>query len=203
MVRCHLPPRGAGTPRSFISCAMALMETKPALRSLRIVGPRVSARTSAARLIGSATRLSILTTVLRCQRPPRAVGIPLRFNSPANSRWVTKPPAMSCRMVEAKAAAREFAARLLPEGPRPRGAVSPWVNSIGPSWPDFGALSRQQPVLRLCRRSRACSGGQLLARPVLKQTAGRAAHQVDARAGEAADAYVGPDRLHRLVWHRH
>jgi hypothetical protein len=144
----HTSTPGSGTgctdgiSQNVLSCdarPMAdLMETKPALRSLRIVGPRVSARTSAARLIGSATRLSILTTVVRCQLPPRAVGIPLRFNSPASSRWETKPAAMSCRMVEAKAAARESAARLLPEGlcfPRLRGAVSPWVNSIGPSWP--------------------------------------------------------------------
>ena len=158
MVRCHLPPRGAGIPRSFNSCAMALMETKPALRSLRIVGPRVSARTSAARLIGSPTRLSILTTVVRCQLPPRAVGIPLRFNSPANSRWETKPAAMSCRKAEAKAAAREFAARLLPEGlclPRLRGAVSPWVNSIGPSWPHIGGQGRQRLSVKIVS---SCSG---------------------------------------------
>ena len=85
MVRCHLPPRGVGIPRSFNSRAMALMETKPALRSLRIVEPRLSARMSAARLfpnpslilapLGSPRRLSILTTVLRCHLPPAAPGI--------------------------------------------------------------------------------------------------------------------------------
>jgi hypothetical protein len=109
VVRRHLPPRGAAIPRSFNSPAMALMETKPALRSLRIVGPRDSARTSAARLfsnpllipppLGSATRLSILTTVVRCQLPPRAVAIPLRFNSFASSCWETRPAAISVRMV--------------------------------------------------------------------------------------------------------
>jgi hypothetical protein len=51
VVRCHMPPRGGSIRRSFNSHAMALMETKPALRSLRIVGPRVSARTSAARFM--------------------------------------------------------------------------------------------------------------------------------------------------------
>ena len=47
-------------------------------------------------------------------------------------------------MVEAKAAARESAARLFPEElclARLRGAVSPWVNSIGPSWLHFDGLS--------------------------------------------------------------
>jgi len=148
MVRCHLPPRGVGISRSFNSRAMALMETKPAFRSLRIVGPKASARASAACLVASSLlilplpnvinprRVSILTTVVRCQLPPRAVGIPLRFNSRANSRWETKPNAMSCRMVEAKAAARESAARLTASAPSPllRDEVSRRTCSIGPSW---------------------------------------------------------------------
>jgi hypothetical protein len=127
VVRRHLPPRGAAIPRSFNSPAMALMETKPALRSLRIVGPRVSARTSAARLfsnsslilppLSSATRLSNLATVVRCQLPPRAVIIPLRFISFASSRWETKPAAISVRMVGSKASAWASAARLFAEAP--------------------------------------------------------------------------------------
>ena len=53
VVRCHLPPCGVAISRSFNSRAMPLMETKPALRSLRIVGRRASARTSATRLVAS------------------------------------------------------------------------------------------------------------------------------------------------------
>jgi hypothetical protein len=48
---------------------------------------------------GSPRRLSILTTVVRCQLPPRAVAIPLRFNSFASSCWETRPAAISVRMV--------------------------------------------------------------------------------------------------------
>ncbi len=118
MVRCHLPPRGVGIPRSFNSPAMALTETKPAFRSLRIVGPKASARMSATRLLISpllipscpdvsrSRRRTILSTVLRCHLPPKAVGIPLRFNSFASPRWETKPAAMSLRMVGSKARAR-------------------------------------------------------------------------------------------------
>jgi hypothetical protein len=89
-------------------------------------------------------RLTILQTVVRCQLPPRAVGIPLRFNSFASSRWETKPAAISCRMVEAKAAARESAARLFVEAlctPRPRDDVTPLTCSMGPSWPNLDVLS--------------------------------------------------------------
>src|SRR5260370_27307215 len=57
-------------------------------------------------------RVSILRRVVRGRRPPRAVGTALRFNSFASSCWQTKPAAISFRMVEAKAAARESAARL-------------------------------------------------------------------------------------------
>ena len=48
LVRCHLAPCAVGIARSFNSRVMASMETKPALRSLLIVGPRAEARTSAA-----------------------------------------------------------------------------------------------------------------------------------------------------------
>jgi hypothetical protein len=58
----------------------------------------------------------ILQTVVPCQLPPRAVGTPLRFNSSASVRRDTKPAAISFRMVEAKARARESAARLFVEG---------------------------------------------------------------------------------------
>jgi hypothetical protein len=88
VVKCHLPPRAVGIPRSFNSRAMAWMETKPAFRRLRIVGPKASARTSATRLpgspllippfpdVGMRRRVSILATVLRCHLPPPAPGIP-------------------------------------------------------------------------------------------------------------------------------
>ncbi len=156
VVRCHLPPRAVAIPRSFNSRAMAWMETKPAFRSLRIVGPRVSARTSATRLLASPSliptcsdmsrrrRVSILITVLRCHLPPAAVGIPLRFNSFASARWETKPAAISSRMVGNKARARWSAARLPPNAqctPRVLGEVSPRTRCIGPSWPGLDALS--------------------------------------------------------------
>ena len=152
MVICHLPPRGVGIPRSFNSRAMALMETKPALRSLRIVGPRASARTSAARLlvnplsipscpdVSRSRRRSVLSTVLRCQLLPRAVAIPLRFNSFASSRWETKPAAISVRMVGSKASAWASAAHLFAKAPL-RDAISSPACSIEPSWPDFAVLS--------------------------------------------------------------
>jgi hypothetical protein len=147
-----LPPRAVGISLSFNSRAMALTETTPAFRSLRIVDPKASARTSATRLLVrpllqlpdviKPSRVSILTTVVRCQLPPRAVGILLRFNSSASSRWETKPAAISSRMVGTKARARESAARLPANAPcrlRLLGEVSPHTGSIGPSWPDFDA----------------------------------------------------------------
>ena len=85
-------------------------------------------------------RVSVLPTVLRCQIPPLAVDIPLRFNSFASARWETKPAAISFRMVGSKARARASAARLPANAPctRPlRGEVFPLTGSIGPSWPDF------------------------------------------------------------------
>jgi hypothetical protein len=146
-----LPPRAVGIPRSFNSRAMPVMETMPAFRSLRIVGRRASARTSATRLIGSATRRSVLRTVLRCQLPPRALAIPLRFNSFASSRWETKPAAISFRMVGSKASAWVSAPRLLANAPcisRLLGEVSPRTGSIGRLWP---RLTSRRPMLRLCR----------------------------------------------------
>jgi len=154
LVGCHLPVSAVGISRSFNSRAMALRVTGPCAWSARIRGARASARASAAWLLASPIlilplvikprRVSILQTVVRCQLPPRAVATPLRFNSFASSRWETKPAAISCRMVEAKAAAREFAARLPANGPgitRLRDEVLPRPCSIGPSWPDPDVLS--------------------------------------------------------------
>jgi hypothetical protein len=160
LLRCHLPPRAVGIPRSFNSRAMALMETKPAFLSLRIVGPKASARTSATRLLASPDvswprRVSTRTTVVRCHLPPTAPGIPLRFNSFAIPRWETKPAAISSRIVGSKARARASAARLPPNAPclsRLPGEVSPRTGSIGPSWPGFDTaadvkiMSRRGPV---------------------------------------------------------
>ena len=146
LVRCHLPPHAVGISLSFNSRVMASMETKPAFRRLRIVGAKASARTSAGRLLCQPLvrvarvvrprRVSTLKTVVRCQLPPRAAGIPLRFNSSASESWETKPAAISSRMVEARAAARESAACLTanpPCRPRRRDEVSPLTCSIGPS----------------------------------------------------------------------
>jgi hypothetical protein len=153
---CHLPPRAVGISRSFNSRAIALNETRPVAWSARIVEARALARASAACLVAcpmlilplpdviKPRRVSILTTVVRCQLPPKTVGIPLRFNSPANSRWERKPASRSCRMVEAKAAARESAARLFVEAPctRPRDDVAPLNCSIGQTWPDLEVPSQ-------------------------------------------------------------
>jgi|SRR5580704_1819030 hypothetical protein len=143
----HLPPLAVAIPRSSNSRAMALLETMPALRSSRIVERKASVRTSAACLfafplltipfpdVTSPKCVSTLTTVVYCHLPPRAVGIPLRFNSPASDRRDTKPAALSSRMVGTKTRARDSAARLLanaPCNPRLRRDVSPC--SIGPSW---------------------------------------------------------------------
>jgi hypothetical protein len=68
--------------------------------------------------------------------------MPLRFNSPASDRRDTKPAAITSRMIETKAPARESAARLpanAPCSPRLLGEVPPRTRSIGPSWPDFDA----------------------------------------------------------------
>ena len=157
VVRRHLPPRAVGTPRSFNSRAMALMETMPAFRSLRIVGRRASARRSATRLLVSSLlvlprcdisrsrRVSIRVTAVRCHLPPPAAGIPLRFNSFASPRWETKPAAISFRMVGSKARARESAARLLANArciSHLLGEGSPRSRSIGQSWPDLAVLSQ-------------------------------------------------------------
>jgi hypothetical protein len=142
---CHLRSRAVGISRSFNSNTMALTETKPALRSFRIVEAKALARTSEACLCHSPLlivpfvirprRASTLATVVRCHLPPRRVGISLRFNSFA---------AISSRRVEAKARAREFAARLPakePSIPFLRDDVCPRAIFIGPSWPDFDGLS--------------------------------------------------------------
>jgi len=153
LVRCHLPPRAVDISRLFNSRAMALMETKPALRSLRIVGPK--ARTSATRLLASPLlilplpdvirpkRASILTTAVRCKIPPRAAGIPLWFSAFTSALWDTKPAAISFRMVEANARARVSAACLLSEAPCPRrlDEVFPRTFSIRTLWPDFNVIS--------------------------------------------------------------
>jgi hypothetical protein len=96
-------------------------------------------------------RSIILLIVVRCQLPPRTVGIPLRFNSFASSRWETKPAAISFRMVEAKTAARKSAARLFVEAlctPRPWDEVPLLTCSIGPSWPGFDVRRRVKNVSR-------------------------------------------------------
>jgi hypothetical protein len=162
-VRCHLRPPAVGIPRPFNSLAMALMETKPAFRSWRIVGPKASARTSATRLLVSpllipscpdmsrSRRVSILVTEVRCHLPPPTLGIPLRFNSFVRARRETKPAAISFRMVGSKARARASAARLPPNAPcipRLPGEVSPRTGSIGRLWP---RLARRRLMLRLCR----------------------------------------------------
>jgi hypothetical protein len=133
---------------------MAVMETVPAFRSLRIVGRRASACTSATRLLASSLlvpprsdisrsrRVSIRATEVRCHRPPTAPGMPLRFNSFASPRWETKPATISFRMVGSKARAWVSAARLPANAPcvlRLPGDVSPRTGSIGPSWQGFDA----------------------------------------------------------------
>ena len=180
VVRRHLPARAVGTPRAFNSRAMALMETKPAFRSLRIVGPKASARTSATRLVASSLlippfpdvsrlrRVSVLTTVVRCHIPPPAAGIPLRFNSFASPRWETKPAAISSRMLGSKARARASAARL-PDNPpcipRLLGEVSPRTRSIGPSWPVLDARLGVKNVSRSGSARAAPGRAKLIRRP--------------------------------------
>ena len=134
---------------------MALNETRPFAWSARIVEASALARASAAflcacpllilPLVIRLRRVSILPTEVQCQLPPRAVGIRLRFNSSASVRREMKPAAISPRMVEAKAAARESAARLFAEAvaffPRLRDEVPQRTCSIGPSWLDLDVLS--------------------------------------------------------------
>jgi hypothetical protein len=139
---------------------IALMETKPALRSSPIVGPKASARTSAARLLFSSLltrpdvsrsrRRSILTTVVRCHLPPAAPGIPLRFNSSASSRRETMPAAMSVRMVGSKVRARVSAALLIanaPCTPLCGDEVFPRI-SIRPSYAAFNSAADDKIVSR-------------------------------------------------------
>ena len=108
------------------------------------------------------SRVSILTTVVYCHLPPRAVGIPLRFNSSARARREMKPSALSSRRVEAKARARESAARLLANAPcipRLREDLSPRACSIEPSWPELICPAIRRLVTRKCYAVREnCSG---------------------------------------------
>ena len=147
---CHLPPSAVGISRLFNACAMALNETRSFAWSARIVEASDLARASAPCLlacpllilpplpdVSSPKRLSTLTTVVYCHLPPRAVGIPLRFNSSARARREMKPAALSSRRVEAKARARASAARLPANAPRARRLrddVSPRDFFIGQSW---------------------------------------------------------------------
>jgi hypothetical protein len=142
-------PRVVGISRAFNLRAMALAETKPALRSFRIVEASALARRSAARVcerpililpfVIRPRRASILVTVLRCHLPARVVGILLRFNSFASARWEMKPAAISVRMVGSNASAcavgRLSAEALL------RDANSSPTRSIEPSWPDIDVIS--------------------------------------------------------------
>jgi hypothetical protein len=152
---CHFLPRAVGIPRSFNSRAMALAETKPALRSFRIVGSKSLARTSEACLchspllilpfVTTPRRLSTLATVVRCHLPPSLVGTSLRFNSFASAVWDTNPAAKSSRRVEAKIRARSSAARFPATVPRfacPRRDETFTPCFIGTSWLAFHAHSR-------------------------------------------------------------
>jgi hypothetical protein len=133
---------------------MAWMETKPAFRSLRIVGRRASARTSATRLLASPLLIPPRSDMSRSRTrkhpryggamPPTANGAryPPMFNSFASPRWETKPATISFRMVGSKARAWVSAARLPANAPcvlRLPGDVSPRTGSIGPSWQGFDA----------------------------------------------------------------
>ena len=121
----HFPPRGANTCRSFNSRMMAVTESKPAFRSVRIVEARALARASALRFcprlllvlpLPSVTRprrVSILITAVRCHFPPRGDGIPHSFNSLAMALPVTTPAFRSLRIVGPTASARASATGLL------------------------------------------------------------------------------------------
>jgi len=161
---------------------MAWMETKPAFRSLRIVGRRASARTSATRLLASPLLIPPRSDMSRSRTrkhpryggamPPTANGAryPPMFNSFASPRWETKPAAISSRMVGSKTRAPESAARLSPNAPcipRLLGKVSPRTRSIGPSWQGFDAgagqsnevhsrpTNKRRPTQELCNPGRA------------------------------------------------
>ena len=149
-----MPPSAVGISRSFSARVMALNETRPFAWSARIVEASALARASAAflcacpllilPLVIRPRRDSILPTEVQCQLPPRAVGIRLRFNSSASVRREMKPAAISPRMVEAKAWARESAARLPANGPlnpRLRDAVFSRTCFIGTSWLNHDVLS--------------------------------------------------------------
>ena len=152
------PPRAVGIPRSFNSRAMALMETMPAFRSLRIVGRRASARRSATRLLVSSLlvpprcdisrsrRVSIRVTAVRCHLPPPAavqfirqptLGNEARHHKLPNGREQSKGagvcgPLIGQRTMHLAPAGRRFPALSLH-----------WAIVAGPC--------RAQPGLRLCR----------------------------------------------------
>jgi hypothetical protein len=149
---CHLLPRAVRIPRRFNSRAIAERETKPTSLNIRIVAARTLARASAARLCASLIftlplrtvikprRRSTALTVPRCQRPPRAPRIPLRFNSAARARSEKKAAAMSLRKMGSKRACSS-AARLA-ANPSPL----PWAEAfsrcfIGRSWPGVQPMS--------------------------------------------------------------
>ena len=150
-----MPRRAVGISPSLSACARALTVTTPPARNLRTIEARFSARASAAFLCANRVLIlpfvdrprcvSIRTTVVRCQWPPWAVAIPLRFSSLVSARWETKPAASSFRMVEAKALSREFAAHLLASPPRIPRRQDEAVPScfIRTSWPDDGVLGSQ------------------------------------------------------------
>jgi hypothetical protein len=141
---------------------MALADTRPFALSAQTLGAMALARSSAACVCASLLfalplpnvirpgRVSILTTVVKCHLPPRAVGIPLRFNSSASARREAKPAAPSSRMIEFKARARESAARLLANAlciSRLLGEVSPLLAPLG----HHGRFLMRGSVLKMCR----------------------------------------------------
>lgn len=94
LVRCHLPPRAVGI--SLVQFANDGLDGDnarfPKFTNCRPKGlsPYVRAPLACPSLfqlldVIKPSRVSILTTVMRCQLPPRAVGILLRFNSSAGS----------------------------------------------------------------------------------------------------------------------
>jgi len=60
LVRCHLPPRGAGIPFRFNSSASARCDTKPFAFSSRTAGTKARARESAALLPAAPLRIPCL-----------------------------------------------------------------------------------------------------------------------------------------------
>ena len=146
---------------------MALNETRPFAWSARIVEASALARASAAflcacpllilPLVIRPRRDSILPTEVQCQLPPRAVGIRLRFNSSASVRREMKPAAISPRMVEAKAAARESAARLFAEAvaffQRLRDEVTPLTAPLGHHGRTLTCSARLRSGVKIVSRS--------------------------------------------------